>query len=197
MMSRLTRTRCARIARALEASENPQELTSQDAVIEVWNEVKAAVRAVRRIVDAAIARTGREILLGGGGSQIKGLGLAIEEVSTVVALRRADGFTADGPDKTILTGFGHNAVLGVADKVVEAVKAGAILANWDPLTRPIITEFAGQVKFENIEEGLTVAKQVDATITPVLATLQQIVQALTTATTAIVNTVNQAQPKSA
>jgi hypothetical protein len=42
-----------------------------------------------------------------------------------------------------------------------------------------------------------VAKQVDATITPVLATLQQIVQALTTATTAISNTVNQAQPKTA
>jgi hypothetical protein len=40
-----------------------------------------------------------------------------------------------------------------------------------------------------------VAKQVDATITPVLATLQQIVQALTTATTAIANVVNQAQPK--
>ncbi|MDO9481305.1 MAG: DNA-directed RNA polymerase subunit beta', partial [Hydrogenophaga sp.] len=35
------------------------------------------------------------------------------------------------------------------------------LANWDPLTRPIITEFAGQVKFENVEEGLTVAKQVN------------------------------------
>jgi hypothetical protein len=42
-----------------------------------------------------------------------------------------------------------------------------------------------------------VAKQVDATITPVLAALQQIVQALTTATTAIANTVNQTQPKTA
>ena len=41
------------------------------------------------------------------------------------------------------------------------IKAGTILANWDPLTRPIITEFAGKVKFENVEEGLTVAKQVD------------------------------------
>ena len=40
-----------------------------------------------------------------------------------------------------------------------------------------------------------VAKQVDATITPVRATLQQIVQALTTATTAIANVVNQSQPK--
>ena len=40
-------------------------------------------------------------------------------------------------------------------------RPAAILANWDPLTRPIITEFAGKVKFENVEEGLTVAKQVD------------------------------------
>ncbi|EGI76461.1 DNA-directed RNA polymerase subunit beta' [Hylemonella gracilis] len=53
----------------------------------------------------------------------------------------------------------YGAVLTV--KADQAVKAGAILANWDPLTRPIITEFAGQVRFENVEEGLTVAKQVD------------------------------------
>jgi hydroxylamine reductase len=32
----------------------------------------------------------------------------------------------DAPDKEILTGFGHNAVLGVADKVIEAVKGGAV-----------------------------------------------------------------------
>jgi DNA-directed RNA polymerase subunit beta' len=46
-------------------------------------------------------------------------------------------------------------------KADQTIKAGTVLANWDPLTRPIITEFAGQVKFENVEEGLTVAKQVD------------------------------------
>jgi len=46
-------------------------------------------------------------------------------------------------------------------KADQTIKAGTNLANWDPLTRPIITEFAGQVKFENVEEGLTVAKQVD------------------------------------
>jgi DNA-directed RNA polymerase subunit beta' len=49
----------------------------------------------------------------------------------------------------------------LAVKADQQIKAGTILANWDPLTRPIITEFAGQVKFENVEEGLTVAKQVD------------------------------------
>jgi len=53
----------------------------------------------------------------------------------------------------------YGAILTV--KPDQQIKAGTILANWDPLTRPIITEFAGQVKFENVEEGLTVAKQVD------------------------------------
>jgi len=41
------------------------------------------------------------------------------------------------------------------------VKAGQALATWDPHTRPIITEYAGKVKFENVEEGVTVAKQID------------------------------------
>ena len=53
----------------------------------------------------------------------------------------------------------YGAILSV--KADQSIKAGAILANWDPLTRPVITEFAGQVRFENVEEGLTVAKQVD------------------------------------
>ena len=43
----------------------------------------------------------------------------------------------------------------------EQVKAGAQLATWDPLTRPIVSEYKGKVRFENIEEGVTVAKQVD------------------------------------
>jgi DNA-directed RNA polymerase subunit beta' len=43
----------------------------------------------------------------------------------------------------------------------KAVKAGAKLATWDPHTRPIVTEYAGTVRFENVEEGVTVAKQVD------------------------------------
>ncbi len=53
----------------------------------------------------------------------------------------------------------YGAILTI--KADQTIKAGAILANWDPLTRPIITEFAGKAQFENVEEGLTVAKQVD------------------------------------
>ena len=49
----------------------------------------------------------------------------------------------------------------LAVKADQAIKAGTILATWDPLTRPVITEFAGKAKFENVEEGLTVARQMD------------------------------------
>lgn len=38
----------------------------------------------------------------------------------------AEGFIEDVDEKKILTGFGHNVVLGVADKVIEAVKGGKI-----------------------------------------------------------------------
>jgi DNA-directed RNA polymerase subunit beta' len=41
------------------------------------------------------------------------------------------------------------------------IKAGVQLATWDPHTRPIVTEYAGTVKFEHVEEGVTVAKQID------------------------------------
>ncbi|QWT47350.1 DNA-directed RNA polymerase subunit beta' [Azospira inquinata] len=53
----------------------------------------------------------------------------------------------------------YGATLTVNDGQV--TKAGTKLATWDPHTRPIITEYAGQVRFENVEEGSTVAKQLD------------------------------------
>jgi len=42
------------------------------------------------------------------------------------AALQAPGFSEDGSDKTIMVGFARNAVLGVADKVIEAVKGGNI-----------------------------------------------------------------------
>ncbi len=53
----------------------------------------------------------------------------------------------------------YGATLMVTDGA--KIKAGAVLATWDPHTRPIITEYAGRVRFEHIEEGVTVAKQLD------------------------------------
>jgi DNA-directed RNA polymerase subunit beta' len=53
----------------------------------------------------------------------------------------------------------YGATLQVADG--DVVRAGKVVASWDPHHRPIITEYAGTVKFENVEENVTVAKQID------------------------------------
>lgn len=44
----------------------------------------------------------------------------------IAAALEAPGFTEDGTAKTILVGFGHNTVMGVAGQVIEAVKSGSI-----------------------------------------------------------------------
>jgi DNA-directed RNA polymerase subunit beta' len=53
----------------------------------------------------------------------------------------------------------YGATLQVNDG--DNLKAGSRLATWDPLTRPIISEYAGGIRFEHIEEGVTVARQLD------------------------------------
>ncbi|HWT64621.1 MAG TPA: hydroxylamine reductase [Terracidiphilus sp.] len=53
--------------------------------------------------------------------------LATQDYSEVIAAAlAAPGFEEDGPADEITVGFGHNAVLSVADAVVGAVKSGAI-----------------------------------------------------------------------
>jgi len=49
----------------------------------------------------------------------------------------------------------------LVSKEDSVVRAGEVLATWDPHTRPIVTEYAGKVSFQNVEEGVTVAKQID------------------------------------
>jgi hydroxylamine reductase len=46
--------------------------------------------------------------------------------AVIAAAQQAPGFPADEPEKTIQVGFGHNAVLGLAPQVIEAVQSGAI-----------------------------------------------------------------------
>jgi len=44
----------------------------------------------------------------------------------IEAALAAEGFEKDETERTILVGFGHNAVLNVADRIIEAVKSGAV-----------------------------------------------------------------------
>lgn len=49
------------------------------------------------------------------------------DLSLVIkAAQSLPGFTEEVPEETVTTGFGHGAVLSVADTVIEAVKSGAI-----------------------------------------------------------------------
>jgi len=41
------------------------------------------------------------------------------------------------------------------------VEAGETIANWDPHTHPIVTEVAGKVVFESMDEGITIRRQTD------------------------------------
>ena len=41
------------------------------------------------------------------------------------------------------------------------VEPGQIVANWDPHTHPVITEVAGDLRFEDFIDGVTVSEQVD------------------------------------
>jgi len=53
----------------------------------------------------------------------------------------------------------YGAAMSVGDGSV--VKSGQNIANWDPHTHPIITEVDGFVRFKDIVEGVTVARQLD------------------------------------
>ena len=53
----------------------------------------------------------------------------------------------------------YGSTMTVADGAV--VRAGQLIANWDPHTHPIITEVDGIVRFKDIVEGITVVRQVD------------------------------------
>jgi hydroxylamine reductase len=53
--------------------------------------------------------------------------ITVADLAPVVKAAQAmPGFAEDGEDQTIMVGFGRDAVLGVSDKVIDAVKTGAI-----------------------------------------------------------------------
>jgi len=53
----------------------------------------------------------------------------------------------------------YGAILSYRDG--QACDAGAVVANWDPHTHPIVTEVAGTVKFHDFIDGVTINENVD------------------------------------
>ncbi len=73
------------------------------------------------------------------------------------AALNSPGFAADGPEKTITVGFGHEAVMSVAGKVIDLVKAGKIkhfflIGGCDGVraSRNYYTEFAQKVPKDSV-----------------------------------------------
>ena len=54
----------------------------------------------------------------------------------------------------------YGSVLNVKDG--DTVAKGAVLAEWDPYSNPIISEVSGKIAYQDIEEGVTMSEQVDA-----------------------------------
>ena len=54
----------------------------------------------------------------------------------------------------------YGSVLNIKDG--DTVSKGAVLAEWDPYSNPIISEVSGKIAFQDIEEGTTMTEQVDA-----------------------------------
>jgi hydroxylamine reductase len=84
--------------------------------------------------------------------QVQHIGAEKDFTPVINAALAQPGFAEDAEEKTITIGFGHNAVMGVAETVVEAVKAGKIrhfflIGGCDGAKpgRNYYTEFARQV----------------------------------------------------
>ncbi|MFO7685811.1 MAG: DNA-directed RNA polymerase subunit beta' [Desulfobacterales bacterium] len=83
------------------------------------------------------------------------------EAQMVVMNRRGGKFTIVNEKGRELESFPviYGAHLAVKDGA--EVKAGALLASWDPFTTPILTEINGTVKFGDIVPGKTMQEKVD------------------------------------
>ncbi len=53
----------------------------------------------------------------------------------------------------------YGAFIYIKDK--QALKKGDVICQWDPFNGGIVSEFAGKIKFENIEQGVTYQVEVD------------------------------------
>ena len=89
-----------------------------------------------------------------------------DDFSAVIAKAlEMPGFSTDTDKGTVMCGFGHNAVMGVADKVIEAVKGGAIkhfflVAGCDGVKpgRNYYTEFVEKVPSDSVVLTLACGK---------------------------------------
>jgi DNA-directed RNA polymerase subunit beta' len=80
---------------------------------------------------------------------------------TIVMNRNAEVIVVDAEGRELER---HRLVAGARMKANDdsKLKVGQTIADWDPYTIPIMTEFKGRVKYEDLSEGVTFKEQRDA-----------------------------------
>lgn len=91
---------------------------------------------------------------------VKGVDSTGEAVDVVIS-RTSEFKLVDA--KTNITLSTHNIPYGsfIYTKPGNKVKAGDVICKWDPYNGVIISEFAGKVAYENIEQGMTYQVEID------------------------------------
>ena len=104
----------------------------------------------------------RLALLGAGGTSVFGGRGSI--YGTFIGAFMVGGISA-GIVSVGLTNFWNDLIYGAKLRVKdgEVVKAGQLMAEWDPFTLPIIVEATGTIEYGDIIEGVTMQVRVDET----------------------------------
>ena len=97
----------------------------------------------------------------GGVVRLQNVRLVARSDGTHVAVSRSGEFAvldANGRERERHK-VPYGTVLSVVD--VDGVEPGQVVATWDPHTHPVISEVAGQVRFRDVVDGVSVQRQFD------------------------------------
>jgi len=97
----------------------------------------------------------------GGTARLQNVRLVARTDGTHVAVSRSGEFAvldANGRERERHK-VPYGTVLSVADG--DVVEPGQVAATWDPHTHPVISEVAGQVRFRDVVDGVSVQRQID------------------------------------
>ena len=97
----------------------------------------------------------------GGAVRLQNVRLVARTDSTHVAVSRSGEFAVLDPNgrERERHKVPYGTVLSVVDG--DQVEPGQVVATWDPHTHPVISEVAGQVRFRDVVDGVSVQRQID------------------------------------
>ena len=87
--------------------------------------------------------------------------LARNSAGDLITMARNMAVVIEGPDGTRACRAPHPVRRKLRVDEGDTVKRGKAIAEWDPYTRPILTEVAGKIAFEDLVEGASMTENID------------------------------------